>query len=330
MSSDALISSSTRRGRILFWLALAGLLCLLPLFFVGGPGWSDGPLIKSAWNLGHPVFFALLTLVVQPWRHLSGWKLWITASSVVLLMGAGIEYAQSFNHQRNIQSLDLLRNLAGLWLVLVVRPRAGFPSLRPSAKWLLRLAVFALLAADIMAVAMVAHQQYRVSRWLPDLYNFQQQNPERFWNGDIRIASAEECGDLTDKGLTIGLTTRRYSGASLHNLPAKWGTYNVLRMVIWNPQGQVIPLTLRINDRQHEDRGIHYQDRFNRTFQIQPGINRIELDLNDVANAPSERAMDMNDIRRLMLFTSNRDEPGRFCLVELKLTKGDGTINGLD
>ncbi|MDI9244774.1 succinyl-CoA synthetase subunit beta [Marinobacter sp. CHS3-4] len=330
MGFDSLLANSTRRGRILFWMALAGLLCLLPLFFVGGPGWSDGPLIKSAWNLGHPLFFALLALVVQPWRYLTGLALWLASSIVVLLIGIGIEYAQSFNHQRNIDSVDLLRNLTGLWLVLALLPCAGFLSLRPFVRWLVRLSVFALLAADVTAVCKIAYQQYQVSQWLPDLYNFNQQSPETFWKGDVRIAGSKECGELTDHGLSIGLKTHRYSGASLRNPPADWHAYDSLRMVIWNPQHQDIALTLRINDREHEDRGIHFQDRFNHTFQIQPGVNRVDQDLSMVANAPVERTMNMDNIRRLMLFTSNLEKPARLCLVALKLTKVHDATEGLD
>ena len=56
MGPHFLFPKTIRQRRLLFWLALAGVLCLFPLFFVGGPGWSDGPLYQAVWNLGHPIF----------------------------------------------------------------------------------------------------------------------------------------------------------------------------------------------------------------------------------------------------------------------------------
>ncbi|HKK57784.1 MAG TPA: hypothetical protein VJ956_16110, partial [Marinobacter sp.] len=94
MGPHFLFPKTIRQRRLLFWLALAGVLCLFPLFFVGGPGWSDGPLYQAVWNLGHPIFFALLTLTVRPWRFVSGWRLWALASTVVIVLGLGIEFVQ--------------------------------------------------------------------------------------------------------------------------------------------------------------------------------------------------------------------------------------------
>ena len=80
-----------RNTQILRYLAFAGMILIAPLFFVGGPGWSDGPLFKSAWNLGHILFFALLTLAIQPWRVWTGWSLWGIGTLAVLMLGTGIE-----------------------------------------------------------------------------------------------------------------------------------------------------------------------------------------------------------------------------------------------
>jgi len=312
------VSNPTRRGRLLFWLALAGMLCLFPLFFIGGPGWSDGPLFQSAWNLGHPLFFALLALIVRPWQFVSGWRLWALTSAVVIVLGLGIEYVQSFTG-RGIDARDMFRNLTGLWAVLALQPWLGFRQPHPARDWLIRALVVGLLAIDPVAVTGIAIQQFQVSQGLPDLYDFRHKHPERFWRGNVTRGSAEDCGPLNATAISVALTTRRYSGASLDNLPSDWRGYDGLAIALWNPQGHVIPLTLRINDLAHEQGSNQFHDRFNRSFEIRPGINRIHQDLDEVATAPRDRRMDMDDIRRLMVFTSNLSQPARLCLGELRL-----------
>ena len=312
------ISGSTRWGRLSFWLALAGIIGLFPLFFVGGPGWSGGPLIQSAWNLGHPIFFALLTLTVRPWRFASGWRLWAQASIVVLVLGLGIEFAQSFDG-RDMNARDMFRNLTGLWAVLALQPRAGFQSSFPVRDWLIRAIAVGLLAIDPVSVTRIAIQQFQVSQLLPELYDFQHDHPERFWRGNVSRSSGENCGPITDNALSIALTTRRYSGAALDNLPSDWRNYDEIAFAMWNPQNHAINVTLRINDLTHEQYSNQYHDRFNRTFRIEPGVNRIQQSLEEVAHAPRGREMDMSDIRRLMFFTSDLNQPGQLCLSQLRL-----------
>lgn len=311
-------TNQSRRGRILFWLALTGILCIFPLFFVGGPGWSDGPLYQSVWNLGHPIFFALLTLTVRPWRFLSGWRLWALTSTAVIVLGLGIEYIQSFTG-RGIDARDMFRNLTGLWAILALQPWSGFRQPYPARDWLLRAVVATLLALDPVAVTRIAIQQFQVSQGLPELYDFQHNHPERFWRGNVTRGSTEDCGPLNDMAVSIILTTRRYSGAALDNLPSDWRGYDALTVALWNPQSQVISLTLRINDMFHEQGRNQFHDRFNRSFEIRPGLNRIHQNLEEVATAPRDRRMDMDEIRRLMFFTSNLNQPARLCLGELRL-----------
>jgi MFS family permease len=274
------------------------------------------------------LFFALLTLTVRPWRFVSGWKLWVLASLFVLLLGLGVEFIQSLSG-RDMDGRDMFRNLTGLWAVLALQQWAAFQKPYPIRTWLTRILAGILLAIDLSSVTRIAVQQVQVSQWLPDLYDFQHEYPARFWSGQVARSSTEDCGPLAENALSIALTTRRYSGASLHNLPSDWRDYKELNFVLWNPQSDTLPLTLRINDLAHEQGENEYNDRFNRSFQITPGINLIHQNLNDIATAPRDRRMDMGKIRRLMFFTSGLNQPGRLCLSDLKQVRGDAPV-GLD
>lgn len=318
MTEIHLHSDLTRWRRPFFWLLLAGLVLIFPLFFIGGPAWNDGPLFREAWNLGHPIFFGLLTLAVRPWRLLTGWKLWGVTSAIVLVLGLGIEFAQTFT-ARYIDGRDMFRNLTGLWAALALQPYVGFLKPFPVRDWLIRILAVGLLALDPVSLAQIARQQIQISQQLPDLYNFTRDHPEQFWRGAVSRISGKDCGVTTENALAIGITSDPYSGASLHNLPSDWRGYDQLNMTVWNPQDHAISLTLRINDLAHEQDSGEYVDRFNRSFQITPGINRISQNLNDVATAPKDRGMDMNNVRRLMLFTSDVTQPGHICLSQLRL-----------
>ena len=176
----------------------------------------------------------------------------------------------------------------------------------------------------------IAIEQVQIRLWLPDLYDFQQDHPERFWRGNITRTSGENCGPGDGDGLSIALTTRRYSGASLDNLPPDWRGYDELSVVLWNPQAYTIPMTLRINDLTHEQVSNQYHDRFNRQYRIEPGVNIIRQSLDEIAEAPRDRRMHMDDIRRLMLFTSDLHLPGHLCLSTLRLNRGGDASGGFD
>lgn len=304
-----------RKARIWQYLAFAGIVLITPFFFIGGPGWTDGPLYKSAWNLGHILFFALLTLAVQPWRIWTGRTLWGVTTLAVLLVGLGIELLQ-YGTSRQMDWQDIFRNLLGLWAILAIRPLASHISHSRLTTWSLRIIVGALLVAEAAATAGVAIQQYKVSQLLPALYDFSQPDPSPFWNGAI---VPDDSTDSPQSDLRLSLSTARYSGASLHNFPGDWRGYEQLILSLYNPQDHPLPMTLRINDIKHDQGDNAYSDRFNTRLVLSPGPNNFHLDLDRIRNAPAGRAMDMHEVRRLMLFASGLTEPKTVYLRDIRL-----------
>lgn len=306
---------AARKARIWQYLAFAGVILAAPFFFIGGPGWTDGPLLKSAWNLGHILFFALLTLAVRPWRIWTGWTLWSVCSLAVLLLGAGIELLQ-YGASRQMDWQDMLRNLLGLWAVLAARPLASHIGNAWSRVWFLRIMVTVLLLVEGGTTAGVAIQQYKVGRLLPALYDFSQPDPSPYWSGAI---AAAETSDSQNRELRISLFTTRYSGATLHNFPGDWQSYNRLVLDLYNPQDQPLRMTLRINDIKHDLGDNAYSDRFNIPLTLSPGPNRFRVDLDQVSNAPASRTMNMQEVRRLVLFATELTEPQTVYLRDIRL-----------
>jgi hypothetical protein len=315
MGTNLPVDRTARKVRIWQYLAFAGIVLIAPFFFIGGPGWTDGPLYKSAWNLGHILFFALLALAVQPWRFWTGWKLWGLSTLAILLVGLGIELLQ-YGTSRHMDGHDLFRNLLGLWIMLSIRPGATDSRGPGLGTWSLRITIALLLVAEAGATATVALQQYRVSQLLPALYDFSQPDPSPFWSGTI--APTDAAGN-PQSDLKISLSTAPYSGASLHNFPGDWRGYGQLVISLYNPQDHPLHITLRINDTQHDQGDNDYSDRFNTRLTLSPGLNTFHLDLDRIRNAPAHRTMNMRGIRRLKLFTTDLTEPETVYLRDIRL-----------
>lgn len=306
-----------RTARICQYLAFAGIVLIAPFFFIGGPGWTDGPLYKSAWNLGHILFFALMTIAVQPWRIWTGWRLWAFATLAVFLLGLGIEVLQ-YGLSRQMDWHDILRNLLGLWAVLAVWPRAFRGGFSYPTVWALRIIVAVLLLAEVGNTARIGVRQYEVSQLLPALYDFSHRDPAPFWNGPITPTSGTRQSERQGQ-LEISLSTSRFSGVSFDNFPSDWRGYSHLIIVMYNPQDHPLPMTLRINDVEHDLGNNAYNDRFNTRLELLPGEHRFRLDLELIRNAPAGRSMDMAAIRRLGLFTSGLTEPKTVYLRDIRL-----------
>ncbi|MGP4843941.1 succinyl-CoA synthetase subunit beta [Marinobacter sp. 1Y8] len=307
-------------GRLSQRLALCAAAVLLPFFFVGGPDWASDPLYKSAWNLGHILFFGTLTLAIRPQQWLDGWRLWLASSAVVLVAGCIIELLQGdLGRQSDIQ--DVFRNLVGMWLVMSwVSPLSfgNFPAaLNCALKWLLRAGAIVLLVFQLQAVFDVARQQYRVAHQLPLVYDFNTTGAWRYWNGDVWLA--EQHTENARYSLRLKLSTDHYSGTTLHNLPANWTGYDRLYISMYNPASSPITLNLRINDVAHDRGDNAFDDRYNTKLTLKPGTNRFHLSLDDVRTAPATREMDMDDIRRLMIFTAQLDKPRTVFVTGLRL-----------
>ncbi|WP_296930361.1 succinyl-CoA synthetase subunit beta [uncultured Marinobacter sp.] len=303
-------------GRQLPLLAGFASLLITPFLFVGGPDWASGPLLKSAWNLGHILLFALLTVAIRPWRWLAGWRLWLGVTAVLLAVGIGIELIQG-EHNRDVDGRDLLRNLIGGWLIIAWRP-VVLPGTRASARqYLLAATATLLLCFELGNTGLVAARQWQVHHQLPLLYDFSHQNPEPFWSGNPAVSANHAVNH--PRSLKIALSTETYSGISLNNLPSDWRDFERLVITLFNPSTEPLALTLRINDVAHDRSDHAYNDRYNTRLILEPGFNTFTRNLADVENAPSDRTMDMSRIRRMGLFAVRLPEPRTVYLSDLRL-----------
>lgn len=303
-------------GQRLRLLAFMGAVAAAPFLFLGGPDWASGPLYRSIWNLGHIGLFALLTYALNPRQWLAGWRLWLAATGLVLLLGILIELLQS-GVDRQADWHDILRNLLGVWLILAWQPVFSRKTGTDAFSWLPSAVTALLLLFELSTTGAVAARQWQVAHQLPVLYDFRQEAPSLLWSGNLSPSP-----DHTARhpySLKIELGTQTYSGVSLDNLPADWRGYGQLRLILFNPSQEQLHLTLRINDVAHDRSDNAYSDRFNTQLLLEPGSNTFTVSLDEVREAPASRAMDMANMRRLGLFAVRLPAPRTVYLSDLRL-----------
>lgn len=291
------------------WFLPALLVACIPFFFHSTGLGIDSELERTLLNFGHIVFFALAIIALRNKLDMRTWPHWLAISIAVFLVSIIIEYAQH-NTGRTRSWEDVERNLIGAWLALFwLNP--------PSAQiWTGRLIATGLFVSQLVMVSQASLTEYRLQNTLPMLSDFENDYELDWWQGDVSLT--EERAWHGDHSMVIRLSTRTYSGARMTRLPNDWTGFTTLHFEVFNPSLLPMPLTLRINDKAHEQ-SLLYQDRFNNTFIVEYGWNLIEFSLDDVRNAPSGRNMDMSNISHLELFAFELDRPREITVDYLRL-----------
>ena len=85
-----------RRSPCYIYLLLLMASCCALLLFIGGPGSDSGRILKTAWELGHIVCFALWALLYGYWRRGGGWvRLLLEALVLAFVVGGAVELIQT-------------------------------------------------------------------------------------------------------------------------------------------------------------------------------------------------------------------------------------------
>jgi VanZ family protein len=291
------------------WL-LVPLFVAFPLFFVGGPEWVAPRLYRELWSQGHMVFFAVLSLWLTSVVSMHSPRRWLVLSLLVLIAGVIIEGIQS-KIGRTASWEDVLRNLIGLWLGL-------FWSLPADRRvWLGRGLASALLLWQLAGLASHAAMHFHRIQQFPVLSDFEGARDLDAWSGQVeRVNEPVREGRFS---LAVHLGTQRFSGVRSYTLRRDWRGYRELVFELYNPLDDELTINLRINDRQHEQAGRRFADRFNRQLNVSPGWNQFRISLEDVRQAPEGRAMNMAEIQQVQLFVHALEQPRTVYLDYIRL-----------
>ncbi len=290
------------------------------LLFWGGPGYYSSRSFRHFWDLGHLLYFALLTGLLLRWSpvaRLSLVRQWIIILLITLLLGASIELLQ-IGTTRSPDIWDVLRDLIGSLLALVFG--SSGPKLQP-ANWRfsLRFFVLALALAQLWPLANSLTDEAIARHQFPLLSGFETPFEIDRWSGNTGLSVETVPSISAGKLLKLSFTTKQYSGVSLNYFDGDWTSARALKIIVYNPDANPLRITCRIHDLRHADGNEEFEDRFNRSYVLRQGWNHIEIDLNEVQQSPATRDMDMSRIRGLGIFVVSLPAPRTLYLDNVRL-----------
>ena len=296
------------------------------LLFVSGPDYYSSRSLKHFWSMGHVLYFALLTILLTQWIFVSRMALiwqWITILIITFILGVSIELLQ-YGTTRTPDTGDVIRDMVGSLLVLVFGPlgqKLQPINRRRSLQSSVIVLVLVLLWPLVRSLIDKAISRYQ----FPLLSGFETPFEIDRWEGGDRlsvesIASISKGSALNGKLLKLSLTTDKYSGVKLRYFDGNWASARTLKISLYNSDTDPLQITCRIHDLQHAEGYREHDDRYNRRFLLMQGWNQIEIDLDEVAESPSGRNMDMSHIRGLGFFVVSLPVPRILYLDEVRLT----------
>ncbi len=274
---------------------------MLPFFFYGGPSGHSLRSFMAAWNLGHPLFFMLFVCYFG-WKKggVVSWTWILRIFLLILLIGSLIEIIQSGIPGRTASALDVVRDLMGgvlgvvwlRWSSSPLRVRLG-----------LALVAVVILCWNFYPVATALVDEWQAEQDFPLLAGFEHPCEVSRWvEGDSVIRRSRKRARQGHFSLRVSLSTATYSGVHLEYFPHNWQGLSFLAFSIYNKGLKPLAITVRVNDKKHEEGPQLYKDRYNRSFITHHGWNDIKISLADIRNAPADRKMNMSEISELGFF----------------------------
>jgi len=287
----------------------------------------------ALFDAGHAPLFgglaiAVLVLLRARRSGASETTLRVQAWLVTVAVGVTTEALQSLQADRDPAFNDLARDAAGAAAFLLLwrwRPAAGSAVEVVSAGRWRRAAIAAgvvLLAAAAGTLALTSAAYIHRDRAMPTLVAFDGSWWER------RFVRAGDASTLTSNvtppgeggapggAARLDLRPATYPGLTIDEPYPDWRAYRRLVLTIVSDVDEPLKLTIRVHDAAHDQR---FEDRFNRTFTVARGVNRLAISLDDIRRAPDRRQMDMTRIRSIVLFTYQPERPTHVYLGPIRL-----------
>ena len=235
-----------------------------------------------------------------------------------LLFAAGIalELVQpSFG--RSASFADIYYNFVGIIAALAI---SASRRLKTPKRMAIHLLSIILLASSFTLPAIGAITLHKRNKSLPSLLNFEESWQQRLYRaGDgsnLSITSQPQGWQNSSTTLKVDFQKTHYPGFSIPHIYPDWRGFKTLKLSVFSKNDEEKRITIRVHDEAHDNR---YQDRYNQSFLIQPGLNPIEISLQEIRQRPEGREMDMGNIAGLAIFSVSPQEIFSLYFDELKL-----------
>lgn len=299
------------------FVCLAALISALVLYF---NGLETDSLFLAAWkDFGHFLVFGVSTYfllsviqIVPHTKHINLKHRLCLAFSVALLFGGLIELIQPyFGRSRSL--IDVLYDASGAFVACLVYlfAQGTFHSVKGAGiNFLIALICTVVCALALASPAYYFWLEHRVETRLPILLDFESRDqvaliaPNMGGKLTLTTAPPEWLGN-SSQVLNIHFAASEYPGARMHSMWPNWSDYRYLNMEIFNPNTQTLSLSIRINDRSHNQ---EYADRYNLTRPIEPGHNVLHISLETIEQAPAGRKMNLAQVEQVIWFMRGEEQ----------------------
>lgn len=260
---------------------------------------------RALHDAGHGLIFLLLSLLLCLIFHTfllrHTLRVAIAALLISLAFGGLVELIQPQFGRSGTWSdfwLDLLGTCAGISLYLSSVVSGFF-------RWCFLMLAIGLIWFDL-ATPMAIHwaEQERNARF-PLIADFENRWLSQFLkpaNTASLTVEAAPAAWRQNSGRVAKLVQRPgdWPGIYIVEVVPDWRGYTSLDFDVFNPLKEPVRLSVRVHDRLHNHL---YPDRYNRTFRLAPGAQRISIPLDDIRMAPKGRQMSMAEIQSIIFYT---------------------------
>jgi hypothetical protein len=210
--------------------------------------------------------------------------------------------------------LDLAANVLGaaagvLWMLRATAESAARRRLTAGVVSLLAVA----WTVPVLVFVDACLQRYEMPR-LASLEHFLELT--RWDCHESRIRRVSEHATHGERALRVELLAGSFASVALKSPVPDWSQYDELVMDLTLPAGEPLELAVKIEDEMHN---YEAEDRFNLCLHLRPGRQEVRIPLADVAAAPRQREMDLQQIRRLEIFVVDLKTVRTFYLDNVRL-----------
>ena len=105
--------------------------------------------------------------------------------------------------------------------------------------------------------------------------------------------------------LRLEIYPAAYSGLRPAITRRDWSGFQAFCLDVYNPQREALRLSVRIDDARNR---YEFADRYNRSFRLAPGLNRIRIPLSALVTSGTGRRLDTQDIWAVYIFLAHPQE----------------------
>ena len=288
------------RDKSISQVGAAGVVLACLAFLLFAPPYKGHSLvIIEALNCGHLPLFGVIAIALIPLteKGYGRFRNYSLAFGFTILLGLAIEIIQLFMPDRFFELRDLLYDgLGAATFLAFVYP---FPdnAIKRRVRWI----TFGVILVATTPILLVIGDAYMMKRDFPLIASFESHAEMKRWkvNGGTMEQTNQHATD-GEKSAQITLFPGEYPGCSTKSFARDWRGYQRLTLDVFLTSDTPLVLTIRINDELHNE---DYTDRYNESFRLIPGSNRITILLEVVSGAPRGRCMDMQHIGLICLFS---------------------------